>query len=80
MTRFERITTPTPFAVRNGAYQSDSGTCWWWLRSPGYSSNHAAIVSNDGSIYDFGIDVAGLVCDGKDAVCPALWINLESEI
>ena len=26
---------PTDYAVSNGAYESDSGNCWWWLRSPG---------------------------------------------
>ena len=27
---------PTDYAVANGAWESDSGNCWWWLRSPGY--------------------------------------------
>ena len=25
--------------------------CWWWLRSPGYDSRHAASVNRDSSVY-----------------------------
>ena len=36
---------------------------WWWLRSPGYPFNRAAIVSSDGSVFNYGdcinsVDVA----------------------
>ena len=74
--RFDRITAPTPFAVRNGAYQSDSGKCWWWLRSPGRSSDYAANVFYDGNLDDRGSHVH----DDSNAVCPALWVDLEFEI
>lgn len=64
---------PTVYAVANGAYvDSDTGECWWWLRSPGYSQDTAAAVANDG-FYGDGI------CVNIDdtAVRPALWINLD---
>ncbi|MCR4594270.1 MAG: toll/interleukin-1 receptor domain-containing protein, partial [Clostridiales bacterium] len=47
---------------------------FWWLRSPGYSSNFAACVCGDGSVDNFGFNVIR----GGLAVRPALWINLES--
>lgn len=65
---------PTDFAVANGAWESDSGNCWWWLRSPGYGQDNAARVSIDGGVGERG--------DGVDrdssAVRPALWIDLNS--
>ena len=53
-----RVCMPTKTAVANGAYtDSSSGTCWWWLRSPGYHSNFAASVDLGGSVFDFGYPV-----------------------
>lgn len=71
----DRICKPTAYAKAQGAYTNDSGNCWWWLRSPGYGQNFAAYVFTDGSLghsYD--------VNNGYDAVRPAFWINLESDI
>ncbi len=72
---------PTAYAIKQGAYISSSyktadgeAAGWWWLRSPGRSQRHAALVNIDGSLncnnvnYDSG------------CVRPALWINLESDI
>ena len=55
---------------------------WWWLRSSGDFPNYAAIVNNaggfsgDGGIYGYGYFVNNSI----NAVCPALWIDPESEI
>ena len=76
-----RKCAPTAYAKAQGAltssdvYETPSGaaTCWWWLRSPGYSQKGAAIVNCDGSVYYFGYGV-----DYDDvSVRPALWISLE---
>ena len=81
-TDIERRVAPTPYAVKNGAikwdksYLKDGGIkawCWWWLRSPGYYPDDAACVVDDGYIYDGG----GSVNDGRFAVCPAMWVELE---
>ena len=40
---------------------------WWWLRSPGYASDGAAFVIEDGYVYTVGRDV-----DYEDGVRPAL--------
>ena len=65
---------PTDYAVANGAWESDSGNCWWWLRSPGFDQNSAASVISGGGVREYGYDVF----DGGDAVRPALWIDLNS--
>lgn len=66
---------PTDYAVANGAWESDSGNCWWWLRSPGYVQNFAAIVYDCGDVnfYDYYY-----LSINDIAVRPALWIDLNS--
>ena len=58
----------TQIERRNGA--------WWWLRSPGVSPDWAARVDLVGDILDNG----NRVTHSYYAVCPALWIDLKSEI
>ena len=49
-----------------------NGNDWfWWLRSPSYSGNTAAIVGSSGSV-----GVGGGVDLGIGGVRPALWLNL----
>ena len=64
----------TDYAVANGALESNSGNCWWWLRSPGEYESGAAYVDNDGDVEEDGF----LVNFGNHAVRPALWIDLNS--
>jgi len=47
---------------------------WWWLRSPGYGSNLAAIVHGDGLVDDSGF----FVSSSGGAVRPAFWLNRKS--
>ena len=63
---------PTDYAVANGTWESGSGNCWWWLRSPGVIQGYAAHVYDDGDVYENGNNVIGDI-----AVRPALWISLE---
>ncbi len=71
-----RKCTPTNYAVANGVYKSDSGFCWWWLRSPGIPQDYAANVGSDGGVYENGY----FVNIDNIAVRPALWIDLNSLI
>lgn len=66
---------PTDYAFAHGAYvNSSNGNCWWWLRSPGdYQNTTAALVSDDGDVFEYGCGVY----DGTSVVRPALWISLE---
>ncbi|MGN0408606.1 MAG: DUF6273 domain-containing protein [Bacteroides sp.] len=70
-----RVTKPTAYAVSRGAYASTStgwyaGNCAWWLRSLGNNTDFAALLLEDGNVYDFGYDVDG----DSFAVRPAMWI------
>ena len=47
---------------------------WWWLRSPGYASDSAAVVSSRGWVARDGSRVNG----SDDGVRPALHLNLSS--
>ena len=50
------------------------GNCWWWLRSPGYTQDYAAIVRITGFVYPLG----HFVDDDTGAVRPAMRINLKN--
>ncbi|MCU6756083.1 N-acetylmuramoyl-L-alanine amidase LytC precursor [uncultured Eubacterium sp.] len=69
------------FAKAMGVYSSiiDSstyaGNCFWWLRSPGYDTDIAADVSNDGHVVSGG--GSSVNCDVY-AVRPALHLDLSS--
>ena len=71
-----RKCAPTDNAIQQGAYASDSykvegrRACWWWLRSPGYYSNIAALVLTDGSINYGSVDLS------SDAVRPCVRVRL----
>ena len=58
---------PMKYAVANGVSETNSGFCWWWLRS----SDGSAYVSEYGYVKEDGYSVKKV-----GAVRPALWINL----
>ena len=64
---------PTDYAVANSAWESGSGSCGWWLRSPGGHWDIAAYVNTDGDVREYG----NAVYSDNYAVRPALWISLE---
>ena len=76
----ERMCAPAAYAKAQGAYSSSDyevdgeATCWWWLRSPGYLQDYAAVVYFGGGVYYYGLNVY------FDYACvrPAFWINLDS--
>lgn len=65
---------PTRYAYHNGAWRTDSGNCWWWLRTPGIKQKNAVVVHLNGSDYVDGIEVNYDDC----VVRPAMWIDLNS--
>ena len=73
-TDIQRMTAATPYAKKQGAYVGYNGNGWWWLRSPGNDARSAADVNYDGNVSVYG----NYVYHSYYAVCPALWIDLES--
>ena len=64
---------PADAAVTHDSFISD-GCCYWWLRSPGYNSLRAAIVSADGKPGLYGVGVSG----NPGGVRPALRMILNA--
>ena len=64
----ERRCQPTAVAKAHGAYVSDDGYCWWWLRSPGHNQRSASYVGTDGALHPGGHYVSSV----NRAVRPAL--------
>lgn len=68
-------TIPTRYASSQGAYTDGSGSCWWWLRTPGASQSMAAI-SKDVQYQSIEIDDNGVVVDSPGtSVRPAIWVD-----
>ena len=75
----DRRAAVTSYAEERDSYKSDkyktmggSASGWWWLRSPGIDSSHAALVFNGGDIHEYG----HYVVISAGPVRPALWLNL----
>lgn len=69
----DRICYPTDYAVSKECWINDSGSCQWWLRSPGAGSAGAAGVGYEGDVFKYG----DYVILSYYAVRPAMWINVE---
>ena len=70
----ERACKPTEYAVANGAEAKRySGTCSWWLRSPGEGGNSSTEVNQDGRVNYYGYYVQ----NDDYGVRPAMWISLK---
>lgn len=69
----DRMCSPTEYAVKQGAFRNESlGTCWWWLRTPGETSQDASSVNSDGTIDTDD----GSVNSNKGCVRPAMWVRI----
>lgn len=64
---------PTEYTTQKGCYVSDSGNCWWWLRSPGNADNTAAAIAYDGSINEYGLKTRH---ETSNTVRPAVWVDI----
>ena len=68
----ERTCKPTEYAKSAGAITDDAGNCWWRLRSPGISTDHAASVYPTGSIDEEGTETIRM----NHTIRPAMWIDI----
>lgn len=62
----DRCCSPTEYAAHKGTDGS------WWLRTPGYHTNHATTVYSNGAVVYTGY----MVTLTSNAVRPAMWIDL----
>lgn len=67
-----RTCEATPTAIARGVTTDTTNSCWWWLRSPGFTPNDAAGVKNQGYLNhrDVSSTTAG--------VRPAMWVDAEA--
>jgi hypothetical protein len=54
------------------AKYENSKIYWWWLRSPGYIDGNAAFVTENGAVFDRGLNAD----EESGGVRPALWLKL----
>ena len=64
---------PTTYAMQQGAYKDSDGNSAWWLRTPGYHSNDAAIIDVSGTIDFNGVDFR----KNNIGIRPAMWISIK---
>ncbi len=70
----ERCALSPEYAIAQSTWQSsETGNSWWWLRSPGISTDMAAGINAKGAIRTKGHDVG----DAHAAVRPAIWVTLD---
>lgn len=78
----DRQTTPTAYAVAQGAYQSKKygpGNAQWWLRTISWESKYrAAYVAGSGGVMTCGGNSDGRVENRKWAVRPAMYLHLDA--
>ena len=63
---------PSAYTRSRGMNTTETGYCWWWLRTPGHDSTYAASVDQYGNVNNKGDQ---LINDGM-AIRPAMWIDL----
>ena len=75
-----RKCAPTTYAITTGCWsdvatETAEGlyTCYWWVRSPGFVSSNAVVVSSESDVYSSGRGVNWF----NFGVRPALYISLE---
>lgn len=68
-----RKCTPTNYVKSiGGQVSTDSGTSFWWLRTPGKSEFSETVVLPDGSFWTFGNTVATVV----GIIRPVFWLKI----
>lgn len=70
----DRICLSTPYAAERGVVTDpDTGSCLWWLRSPGFDESAATRVLLDGRINYCGYRVQSK----RQAVRPFVWVTFD---
>ena len=78
----DRMTTPTAYAIANGAWQSAKygpGNAQWWLRPHSWESNRrASYVAGSGGVMTCGGNSFGVVENARLSVRPVVYVKLEA--
>ncbi len=69
----DRMTSATDKARLHYAYSDPFGNTAWWLRSPSFKSNKAAIVADTGAVYEGAFHK---VTERYMSIRPAFWLDL----
>jgi hypothetical protein len=81
---YKRICKPTAYAASgNLKVDPSSGSCMWWLRTPGTSVYNREIVTTSGDLNGFGKNVNWnnpSKPDGEIAVRPVIRVNMKAKI
>ena len=70
---------PTKYAISKNVYVYDSGTCIWWLRTPGRNTYYMTYVDSTGYTDSTGAVAYSTFKEGEPShigVRPALWIDI----
>lgn len=70
----QTTTSPTQYALSQGAYTNDKGDCAWWLRSPGMNDDGPAYYSSQG-------EVGTRAHKGSETIIgvrPAIWVSADA--
>lgn len=71
----ERQCKPTNYVVANKTFvNSDSGNCFWCLRTPGDCQTYVVRVDRDGSVHRRGLGVNNY----GNTVRPAMWVDVDA--
>ena len=69
----KKVCQATKHAISKGVFcGSESTDAFWWLRTPGYTSESAMYVTNTGRLDELGYAVTA----SNKGIRPALWVDL----
>ena len=72
------LAKPSEYARSKGVYRnSDTGYCWWWLRSPGAAGTNAARANLNADLKESFSKMGYYVNYSNHGVRPCVWIDLE---
>ena len=81
---YKRICKPTAYAASGDLnVDPNSGSCMWWLRTPGTSFYNREIVTTNGELNGFGKSVnwnIPIKLDGEVAVRPVIRVDMTAKI
>ena len=69
------VCSPTEYAKSQGVYVNDYNHCCWWLSTPGFENEYAAVVLWEGG----GHATGSAVDNDENGVRPAIWVKVPEQ-